>query len=175
MKRQMYHEALKEYAEEQRVYLDESGICHKLQRNHGYAPKGEKIHGLTYGKRKGRTNVIGAWSSKNKLFATQTYDHNINKKTFLEWLKNHLLPTLKAGMVVIMDNAPWHKGDDIKRLIEATGATLLKLPPYSPDLNSIEHAWANLKAAIKTASKIITDIHQNIQTQIQHMGISKCD
>ena len=72
-------------------------------------------------------------------------------------------------MVVIMDNAPWHKGNDLKTLIESTGAILLKLPPYSPDLNPIEQAWANLKQAIKKATKTIQDINENINTQIQNM------
>jgi transposase len=48
-----------------------------------------------------------------------------------------------------MDNAPWHKGEEIKKIIEETGAKLLYLPPYSPDLNPIEHAWANLKQFIR--------------------------
>ena len=75
-------------------------------------------------------------------------------------------------MVVIMDNAPWHKGDDIKQLVETTGAKLINLPPYSPDLNKIEHAWANLKAAVRKASLTIPDFRINIATQIQAMGSS---
>lgn len=152
--------------------MDESGLCHKLQRTHGYAPIGEKIHGLTCGKRKGRTNVIGAWSLENKLFATQTYDHTVNKNVFVEWIKNKLVPTLEKGMAVIMDNAPWHKGDDIRELIESTGAVLIKLPPYSPDLNSIEHAWANLKKAVKTAAKAVPDFTENLRIQLQNMNHS---
>lgn len=111
-----------------------------MQRTHGYAVKGKKVHGLINGKRQGITNIIGAWSTTNKLFATKTYDHTVNKKVFVEWLNSHLLKHLQKGMVVIMDNAPWHKGNDIKDIIESTGARLIKLPPYSPDLNSIEHA-----------------------------------
>ncbi|MEM7620224.1 MAG: transposase, partial [Pseudomonadota bacterium] len=80
-----------------------------------------------------------------------------------------LLQHLKTGMMVIMDNAPWHKGDDIRELIESTGAKLLKLPPYSPGLNPIEKAWANLKNAIKKAKKTISDIGENINMQIKNM------
>ncbi|MEM7621506.1 MAG: transposase, partial [Pseudomonadota bacterium] len=121
------------------------------------------------GKRKGRTNVIGAYSCEKGLFAAQTYETMINKKAFVDWIKEHLLQHLKAGMTVIMDNAPWHKGDDIQELIESTGARLLKLPPYSPDLNPIEKAWANLKNAIKKAKKTISDIGENINMQIHNM------
>ncbi len=117
--------------------MDESGICHKIARTHGYTQIGTRLHGLTYGQRKGRTNIIGAWSSSFKLFATKIYDNTVNKLVFMEWLSSELLPYLKEGLVVVMDNAPWHKGNDIKELIESTGAKLLKLPPYSPDLNPI--------------------------------------
>ena len=144
-----------------------------MQRTHGYAKKGERVHGLINGKRQGRTNVIGAWSRDNKLFATQTYEHTINKKTFMTWLENHLIQHLKQGMVVIMDNAPWHKGNDIKDLIESTGAKLIKLPPYSPDLNLIEHAWANLKHYVKSAKKDFDNFCDNLATQLLKMNHSK--
>jgi hypothetical protein len=88
---------LKKFPEKQRVFLDESGLCYKLARTHGYAFKGDPIHGLTYGQRKGRTNIIGAWSSENTLFATQIYDHNINKNTFIEWIKTAYYPHSKRG------------------------------------------------------------------------------
>ena len=169
VKRQDYLEEIKAFDKEKRIYLDESGLCRKLARTHGYATKGQRVHGLTYGKRQGRTNIIAAWSSQKKLFAFQSYEHSIKKVNFVDWIKTSLLNHLRKGMVVIMDNAPWHKGDDIKQLIESTGAKLLKLPPYSPDLNPIEHAWANLKAAVKKASYTIPDFHENMSTQIQAM------
>lgn len=131
------------------------------------------MHGLTYGKRQGRTNVIGAWSTDKKLFATNTYDHNVNKKVFVEWINSHLLKHLRKGMVVIMDNAPWHRGDDIKNLIESTGAQLIKLPPYSPDLNQIEHAWANLKHYVKSAKKDFECFADNLAAQLCKMNHSK--
>ncbi len=146
-----------------------------MARTHGYAAKGQRVHGLTYGKRKGRTNIIAAWSSEKKLFASQSYEHTIKKLTFLDWLKTSLLRHLEKGMVVIMDNAPWHKGDDIRQVIESTGAKLLKLPPYSPDLNPIEKAWANLKAAVKKEALNIPDFRENIAAQVKTMGISNLD
>jgi transposase len=155
------------------VYLDESGLCHRLARTHGYTKRGQRVHGLISGQRQGRTNVIGAWSRLYKLFATHTYDHTINKQTFVAWIKEHLLKYLKLGMVVIMDNAPWHKGDDIKDLIESTGAKLIKLPPYSPDLNPIEHAWANLKRSVKSAKKDFSHFPDNLATQLTKMNHSK--
>ena len=146
-----------------------------MQRTHGYAKKGDPVHGLTYGKRKGRTNVIGAWSVNNKLFATATYDRTVNKDVFVTWIQEHLLKHLKKGMAVIMDNAPWHKGDDIKKLIESTGAKLIKLPPYSPDLNPIEKAWANLKQYVKAAKNTFENFEENLNVQLQKMNHSNMD
>jgi transposase len=65
-----------------------------------------------------------------------------------------------------MNNAPWHIADDIKHVIESTDAKLIRLPPYSPDLNKIEQVWANLKVALKKAASAIPDIHLNPATQI---------
>ncbi len=87
----------------------------------------------------------------------------------MEWLRTELLPYLKEGMVVVMDNAPWHKGNDIKYLIESIGAKLLKLPPYSPDLNPIEHAWANLKQTIKLNKHKFKNFETNLASQMQNM------
>lgn len=67
----------------------------------------------------------------------------------LTWVKNELLPTLKEGLTVIWDNATFHKSTQIKALIESVGCKLIFLPPYSPDLNPIEHYWAKLKAHIR--------------------------
>jgi len=137
------------------VYLDECGVCHKLQRTHGYGAVGKRIDGLSWGKSKGRTNIIAAWSSSLKLFVSQSYPSSVNKIVFIQWVKNNLVSYLQEGMVVIMDNAPWHKGAEIKTLIENTGAKLIMLPPYYPDLNTIEHAWANLKQAIKSRANFL--------------------
>ena len=171
-KRSAYLKEIEKYPKKQRIYLDESSLCHRLQRTHGYALKGERVHGLIYGKRQGRTNVIGAMSTTHQLFATNTYEHTVNKQVFTEWLKSQLLQHLKKGMLVIMDNAPWHKGEDIKNLIESTGARLLKLPTYSPDLNPIEHAWANLKHYVKSAQKDFEHFPDNLASQLLKMNHS---
>ena len=95
--------------------------------------------------------MIGAWSSEAELFAAQTYEHTVNKGCFITYKKE--CPSFKGGMAVIagnIGNAPWHKGQEIRDIIEATGAILIYLPPYS-ELNPIKHAWANPKAAIKSA------------------------
>jgi len=66
------------------------------------------------------------------------------------WLKDFLIPELKPGQVVIMDNATFHKSEESQRLIKNAGCRILFLPPYSPDLNPIEIFWANFKKIIRT-------------------------
>ncbi len=81
--------------------------------------------------------------------ATFTIDGAINRIVFETWLETYLLPTLKVGQVVVMDNATFHKGGRIQQLIEDAGCQLLYLPPYSPDLNKIENYWSCLKSRIR--------------------------
>ena len=71
---------------------------------------------------------------------------------FLAYVSHVLCPTLKPGDVVILDNLPAHKGAAIRNAVEATGATLRFLPPYSPDFNPIENAFAKLKALLRKAA-----------------------
>jgi len=72
---------------------------------------------------------------------------------FLAYVKQALVPTLKRGDIVIMDNLPAHKVDGVEQAIEAAGATLLYLPPYSPDLNPIEPAFSKVKAHLRKAAE----------------------
>jgi transposase len=77
----------------------------------------------------------------------------MNAAMFLAYVKQCLVPTLKRGDVVIMDNPPVHKAPGVRQAIEAAGATLLYLPPYSPDLNPIEQAFSKLKAHLRKAAE----------------------
>jgi len=93
---------------------------------------------------KGRTNVIGALAGKD-LFTTGLFQTNINTTIFHKWMMESLIPKLPNKSVLIMDNATFHKETQIKQSIEEAGHILLYLPPYSPDLNPIEHKWAEKK------------------------------
>lgn len=93
---------------------------------------------------KNQTNAIGAVVN-DQLFAIGLYDCSINSDVFHGWGEQLLLPQLPTNSVIVMDNATFHKRSDTKALIEATGHTILWLPPYSPDLNPIEHTWAWIK------------------------------
>lgn len=132
------------------VWLDESGIDEFLQRNYARAPRGKQVISEVYGKKYGRISVIAAWLSKKKeMIAPYVFDGYTDSKRFNGWLKKCLLPELKTGQVVIMDNAAFHKSKLTTDLIESAGCRLLFQPAYSPDLNPIENQWAVLKAKFK--------------------------
>ncbi|MDD5275350.1 MAG: transposase [Methylovulum sp.] len=97
----------------------------------------------TGGQRAGRTRSVR--SPKVMLLAASLFPFNINADVFYAWTTQDLLPKLPAGSVVVMDNAAFHKREDIKSRIRAAGHILEFLPTYSPDLNPIEQLWAQLK------------------------------
>ena len=94
---------------------------------------------------KGRTNVIGALLS-GLLLTVALFDFNMNADIFHGWVVQCLLPCVPENSVIVMDNASFHKRLDIQEDIKEAGHILEYLPPYSPDLNPIEHKWAQAKA-----------------------------
>lgn len=119
-----------------------------MRRTHGYSAKGQRCYGEHDWGAKGRTNVIGALFQKT-LIAVTLFNCNIDADVFFSWTKNCLLKSLPPKSVVVMDNATFHKRKDIENIIKMSGHTLEYLPPYSPDLNLIEHHWAMKKAQRK--------------------------
>lgn len=127
------------------VYIDESGFAHDMPRLYGYALRGQRCYGKHDWGAKGRTNVIGALLG-HALLTLSMFESTINTNIYTAWVKQDLLPKLPPKSVVVMDNATFHKGSDMKQAIQDAGHTLLYLPPYSPDLNPIEKKWAQAKA-----------------------------
>lgn len=97
----------------------------------------------------GKTSTFIAALRCDGLTATGVIDGAINGELFLAWVEQVLVPTLRQGDVVIMDNLDAHKVAGVRQAIEAAGASLLFIPPYSPDLNPIEQAFAKLKAMLR--------------------------
>lgn len=127
------------------AYVDESGFSHESTRSHGYATIGERCFGKFNWGAKGRTNAIGALM--NGLLITVTlFQFNVNADVFHAWMTKDLLPKIPVGTVIVMDNASFHKRNDIVNSIQQAGCIAEFLPPYSPDLNPIEHTWAQLKS-----------------------------
>ena len=119
-----------------------------MPRTRGYAAKGERCYGVHDWHAKGRTNAIGAIA--HSVFLTLgLFESTINSDIFYAWLTQDLLPKVPAGAVIVMDNASFHKRQDMVTAINHAGCVLEFLPPYSPDLNPIEHKWAQAKAIRK--------------------------
>jgi len=131
-----------------RVYIDESGVNQYLQREYARAPRGVKIYGAMSGKRYARESFIAA-KVESSIIAPFCYTGTCDTLLFNLWLKDFLIPVLRPGQVVIMDNASFHKSQDSRRLIGRAGCKVLFLPPYSPDLNPIEIFWANFKKMVQ--------------------------
>lgn len=115
---------------------------------YGYSPKGERLYALKSGRRSGRVNMI-AGLCHHQLLAPFTIEGACNRTVFEIWLENCLIPTLKPGQKLVIDNASFHKGGRIEELVEAAGCEVWYLPPYSPDLNKIERCWSWLKSRIR--------------------------
>jgi transposase len=116
-----------------------------MPRTHGYAPVGERCNGKHDWHAKGRTNVIGALLGASLLTAC-LFTGPVNADVFLAWVEQDLLPKAPEECVMVMDNASFHKRDDIEQAIVDAGHILEYLPAYSPELNPIEHKWAQAKA-----------------------------
>ena len=147
-KRQAFLEHLSAKSPESVVYLDESGMDNREDYAYGWNERGQRFHALKSGRRQGRVNMIAALCEQ-QLMAPFTVEGACNRSVFEIWIENCLLPVLKPGQSVVMDNATFHKGGRIEHLIEQAGCEVLYLPPYSPDLNKIEKCWSWLKSRIR--------------------------
>ena len=127
------------------VYADESGFRDASYRRFGYAPKGEAVYGLISSQRTRTTPLLAARFQGTFTETVRLLQGGCKSADFNEWLAEVLCPHLTANHVLILDNAMLHKTSRTRQLIEATGARLLFLPPYSPDDNPIEHDFANIK------------------------------
>jgi transposase len=148
VKRRLFREHLASYLEEAIVYVDEAGMDNREDYGYGWNLRGERFHALKSGRRQGRVNMIAALCQQ-QLLAPFTVEGSCNRSVFELWLEKCLIPVLKPGQVVVMDNATFHKGGRIEQLIQQAGCELLYLPAYSPDLNKIERCWSWLKSRIR--------------------------
>ena len=122
----------------------------QMTRQWGRAPKGERIAEARPEDHWKVLTTLGAMSLEGRV-ATMTVESATDIDVFEAFLEEVLCPRLKAGDVVVMDNLSVHKVDHVHELIEAAGAQLLYLPPYSPDLNPIEKAWSKFKQFLRSA------------------------
>jgi len=137
---------------ERLVFLDETWASTNMARTLGRAPKGRRLRaGVPHGHWKTTTFVAGIRTTG--LVAPFVLDGPINRDAFEVYVDKVLVPDLRPGDTVIMDNLSSHKGPRVREMIEAAGASLLYLPPYSPDFNPIEKAFSKLKALLRKAAE----------------------
>ena len=129
----------------------------KHQEQHGYAPIGQRCEDKNYNwQMRKRTNVIGALLGK-VLLTVSLFQFSLNADCFYAWTVQDLFPKIQEKSVLVMDNATFHKRSDIIEAIQDKGHIIEWLPPYSPDLNPIEHKWSQAKSYKR---KIQGSIHQ---------------
>ena len=161
-KRQAFQELTESIPEELLVYIDESGIEEGTCKEHGWSKIGEVIPAQRSGKTHQRLNIIAALNGSEAL-APFTFYGSCNTDIFNLWVEKVLLPELKPGQVIVLDNATFHKSKKTKELIEKAGCQLLFLPPYSPDLNPIEKFWAKMKRWIRNQWKNFQELYPSLQ------------
>jgi len=137
-------------APERLIFLDESGVTTSLTRLRARCAGGGRIHEATPGGHWKIMTILGAMSL-NGMVAAMTIEEATDGDIFLAFVQQVLCPALKPGDVVVMDNLSSHKAAAVRTSIEKAGAELLYLPPYSPDMNPIEKAWAKLKELLRAA------------------------
>jgi transposase len=134
------------------VFIDETGASTKMARLRGRAPRGERLVGkIPHGHWKTTTFVAALRSTA--LTAPCVIDGPMNGNAFLAYVEQILAPSLQPGDIVVLDNLSAHKVPGVREAIEAAQATLLYLPPYSPDFNPIEQLFAKLKALLRKAAE----------------------
>lgn len=149
--------------------MDESGIDSNESYPYGWSEKGQRYYDIKPGKRRERLSIMAGLSS-GKLIAPMVYQGYCTAQVIESWLEKWLLPQLKSGQVIIMDNAPFHNPRRIRELIEKAGCELLFLPTYSPDLNPIEHWWHKVKTAIrKELPKHEFDVNKAADAAFQYL------
>lgn len=130
------------------VFIDETAVTTKMVRHYGRAPRGQRLVGsVPHGHWKTLTYVAAL--RVDGLTANFVIDGAMNGVYFLAYVEQVLVPTLRKGDIVFVDNLPAHKVAGVEETIEAAGATLRFLPAYSPDLNPIEQVFSKLKAALR--------------------------
>lgn len=146
--RQAFVSQLASIHPESLVYADEAGMDSRDDYAYAWSKKGERFQALKSGRRQGRINMIAAYCD-HQVLAPFTIEGAVNRTVFETWIEACLIPVLKPGQWLVIDNATFHKGGRIEELVEQVGCRVVYLPAYSPDLNPIEKCWSWIKSRIR--------------------------
>jgi transposase len=156
------------------VFIDETAVTTKMVRLYGRSPRRVELIGRApFGK--WQTITFVAALRHNKMAAPMVIDGAMNAATFLAYIEQCLVPTLRRGDIVMMDNVNLHKCEGVREAIENIGATLCYLPKYSPDLNPIEMAFSKFKAFLrKLAERTVTRLRRAIRSFLSRLSAKEC-
>lgn len=130
------------------VFLDESGVTTEMTRRYGWGPRSERVREAVPAGHWRTLTVLAALTTQGVL-ASMSIESPTDGDVFLAFVEQVLAPQLQPGHLVILDNLGAHKVDGVRQAIESRGASVLYLPPYSPDFNPIEQAWSKLKQLLR--------------------------
>jgi transposase len=147
-RRRVWHRIITQLDARRLVFVDESGANVTLARRYGRAPKGERSPGSAP-RNYGQNLTLVAALSLDGLVAPMLLDGALDTRAFDRYLEHFLVPALRPGQLVILDNLAVHKRSAVRRLISAAGCRVLFLPSYSPDFNPIEQAFSKIKAYLR--------------------------
>ncbi len=172
--RQAWFEGQLDLDPERLIFIDETGATTKMARLYGRAPRGERCRaGTPHGHWK--TTTFTAGLRLHGLAAPMILDGPMDGDAFRAYVEQVLVPDLDPGDIVIMDNLPAHRVSGVREAIEAASASLLYLPPYSPDFNPIELAFAKLKALLRAAAaRSVPDLWETIKSALDAFTPSQC-
>ena len=174
IKREAWFEGQLDLDPERLVFIDETWAKTNMARRYGRCPRGERLRvAVPHGHWK-TTTFVGALTLRG-FIAPFVLDGAINRGAFETYVARVLVPELRPGDIVIMDNLPCHTGPNVETMIKTAGARLLYLPPYSPDFNPIENAFAKLKALLrKAAERTVSGLWQAIGRLIDLFPPGEC-
>jgi transposase len=156
------------------VFIYETGAKTNMVRLYGRAPRGRRLKASAPHGHWMTTTFVGALRC-DTIAAPCVFDGPMNAACFLAYVEQFLAPALREGDVVVMDNLPAHKVAGVREAIERTGATLRYLPPYSPDFNPIEQAFAKFKASLrKAAARTFEDLSKAITQALADFKQQEC-
>ena len=146
---------------DKRVYVDQCGLDNTLSYAWGWSRKGTRCPGVRLGHRTQRVSVMAALC-QGQLLAPLTFTGSCDAALVEAWFEQQLLPVLQEGQVVILDNASFHRHRKLRVLLAQKNCSLLPLPPYSPDLNDIEHQWNPLKMRVAQDTNSYPCFHDKV-------------
>ena len=172
--RQQWPEKLAGVDPDDLVFLDETGATTTMQRTHGYGPKGERVIATVALRGWQTVTFVGALTNAG-LVAPWALEGAMTGAWFLAYVEQRLVPTLRPGQVVVMDNLPCHKVAGVAEAIQGAGCRLEYLPPYSPDLNPIENAFSKLKTGLRDwAARTVQKIYAGLRRLIPRFRPTEC-